>query len=232
MYDEDANLIVEKPMSEITITADELFDKFIEKSGGKEKLNSVKDRTIEMTGKVQGVEIKAKSINKAPNKLYLEIDFGGMFSQKIGFDGEKGWIVSPQGVVDLEGSNLTDLKVQALTNFYLQYKDLGIKANIIGIKNIKGNDCYEVLFESDTSSKWTEYFGKDDFLKVRQIKSAEGPSGKVEQSTDYTDYKDFNGFLYPSKEIQSVMGQLIDMKVEKFEVNTGVDDSIFVKPSK
>ena len=45
-----------------------------------------------MSGKVQNIDIKAKTINKAPNKLYVEIDFGGMFAQKIGFDGEKGWI--------------------------------------------------------------------------------------------------------------------------------------------
>ncbi|MBU2446646.1 MAG: insulinase family protein [Bacteroidetes bacterium] len=232
MYDEDANLIVEKPISEIAITSDELFVKFIEKSGGKEKLNSVKDRTIELSGKVQNFDIKAKTINKAPNKLYVEIDFGGMFKQKIGFDGEKGWTVSPQGTMDLEGSELIDLKVQALINFYEQYKDLGITAKVAGIKNIKGKDYYEVVFEADTSSKWTEYFGKDDFLKFRQIKIAEGPTGKVEQTTDYLDYKDFNGFLFPSKQVQSVMGQLIDLKVDKFEVNTGVDDSIFVKPSK
>ncbi|HEY4754753.1 MAG TPA: hypothetical protein VIH28_01740 [Ignavibacteriaceae bacterium] len=44
--------------------------------------------------------------------------------------------------------------------------------------------------------------------------------------------KEFNGLLFPSKQVQRVMGQLIDMKVEKFEVNMGVDDSIFVKPGK
>lgn len=232
MYDEDANLVLEKSMSNITITADELIAKFIDKSGGKEKLNSVKDRTIELSGKVQNIELKTKTINKAPNKLYVEIDFGGMFTQKVGFDGEKGWAVSPQGTMDLEGSNLNELKVQALINFYTQYMDMGIKANIVGIKNMKGKDYYEVVFEADTSSKWTEYFGKEDFLKFRQIKTAEGPTGKVEETTDYLDYKDFNGFLFPSKQVQSVMGQLIDLKVDKFEVNTGIDDSIFVKPSK
>ena len=195
-------------------------------------MSSVKDRTIELSGKVQNIELKAKSINKAPNKLYVEIDFGGMFTQKIGFDGEKGWSVSPQGTMDLEGSGLTELKVQALINFYTQYKDLGIKAHIAGIKSIKDKDYYEVALEADTSSKWIEYFGKEDFLKFRQIKTVESPTGKVEESTDYLDYKDFNGFLFPSKQVQSVMGQLIDLKVDKFEVNTGVDDSIFVKPSK
>jgi hypothetical protein len=68
-------------------------------------------------------------------------------------------------------------------------------------------------------------------LKFRQIKSAEAPTGKVEQTTDYLDYQEFYGFLFPSKQVQSVMGQLIDMKVDKVEFNSGVDDSIFVKPT-
>jgi predicted Zn-dependent peptidase len=232
MYDEDANPIIEKPTSLVTLTADELFAKFVAKSGGKEKLSTIKDRTVEMSGKVQGIDIKIKSINKAPNKLYVDVDFGGMFSQKIGFDGEKGWVISPQGTMDLEGSNLADLKYQALINFYLQYKELGIKANITGIKTIKEKDYYEVVLEADTSSKWTEYFGKDDYLKFRQIKTADTPNGKVEQTTDYLDYQEFYGFLFPAKQVQSVMGQLIDMKVDKVEFNSGVDDSIFVKPNK
>ncbi|NWF89630.1 MAG: insulinase family protein [Ignavibacteriaceae bacterium] len=232
MYDEDANIIVEKPLSEIKLTADELLAKFVEVSGGAEKLNSVKDRTVELSGLVQNINLKVKVVNKAPAKLYLEIDFGGMFTQKIGYDGVKGWAVSPQGTMDIEGSNLSDLKTQALINFYLQYKDFSIKANIAGIKTIKEKDYYEVVFEADTTNKWTEYFGKDDFLKFRQIKSAESPAGKVEQTTDYLDYKDYGGILYPAKQVQSVMGQLIDLKVDKLEVNTGVDDAIFVKPVK
>lgn len=232
MYDEDANLIMEKPAGEIKITADELLAKFVEVSGGKTKLESIKDRTIELSGIVQNISLKAKVVNKAPNKLYIEIDFGGMFTQKIGFDGEKGWTVSPQGTMDIEGNNLIDLKTQALINFYLQYNDLGIKADIASIKTIKEKDYYEVVFEADTVNKWTEYFGKDDFLKFRQIKTAEGPTDKMEQTTDYLDYKDYGGLLYPSKQVQSVMGQLIDMKVDKLEVNTSIDDSIFVKPIK
>jgi len=56
--------------------------------------------------------------------------------------------------------------------------------------------------------------------------------GPMEQSVDMSEYKDFNGMLSPVKFEQSAMGRSLEMKVEKFEYNTNVSDSLFVKPAK
>ncbi len=230
MYDEDGNPVLEKPAAAITLTADEIFSKFIEKTGGKAKMDSLKDRTVEMNGKMQNFTLKIKSIQKAPNKNYQEFAIVGMMEQKSGFDGINGWAVSPQGVVDLQGPQLESMKVDGAMNFYDQYKGLGYAAEVSGVKNIKGKDYYEVTFTKSGGSTLKHYFDTKDFLKSREITIATTPQGPMEQSVDMSDYKDFDGYWYPTKFEQSAMGQSMELTIVKFVVNTGVNDSIFAKP--
>jgi len=229
-YDEDGNKIVEKPAAPITITADEIFAKFIEKTGGKAKMKVIKDKTIEMSGKMQNFDIKLKTVQKSPNKIYIDMNFVGMFDQKQGYDGQHGWSVTPQGVVDLTGDQLEGMQIEATMNFYDQYKTLGLKAEVTGMKNLKGKDYYEVTLTGSTGNSMRQYFAVDDFLKFREAKSMNTPRGPIEQMTDYYDYKDFKGYLVATRIEQNVMGQTLELKLEKFEINKGVNDKMFRKP--
>ena len=76
------------------------------------------------------------------------------------------------------------------------------------------------------------YFGVVDCLKHREVTTMSTPQGPMEQSTELLDYKDFKGYLVPARLEQGVMGQTIEFKLEKFEVNTGVKDALFQKPAK
>ena len=231
MYDEDGDPVIEKPAAAITMTADEIFEKFIANTGGKAKIDSIKDRVVEMSGKMQNFVLKVKSMQKAPNKTYQEFTIVGMMEQKSGFDGEKGWAVSPQGVVDLQGPQLESMKVDGAMNFYDQYKALGYTAEVTGVKNIKGKDYYEITFTKPGGSILRHYFDTKDFLKYREVTVITTPQGPMEQSVDMSVYKDFNGYLVPTKYEQSAMGQTMDLTLDKFEVNTGVADALFVKPA-
>jgi hypothetical protein len=65
---------------------------------------------------------------------------------------------------------------------------------------------------------------------VREVSVKNTPRGPVEQVTDLMDYKDFGGILLPSKQEQTVMGTTFVLSLDKCTVNTGVADSLFVKP--
>ncbi|HEY6953153.1 MAG TPA: insulinase family protein [Bacteroidota bacterium] len=231
MYDEDGNPVVEKPVTAVTMKAEDIFSKFIEKTGGKAKIDAMKDRTVEMSGKMQNFTIKIKSVQKAPNKIYQEFALVGMMEQKSAYDGEKGWATGPQGVQDLEGPQLESMKVDGTMNFYGQYKDLAYTAEVTGVKNVNGKECYEVTFTKAAGSTLRHYFDTKDFLKYREVTVLTTPQGPMEQSVDMSDYKDFNGYLMPTKYSQNAMGQSMDLTVDKFDANTGVDDKIFARPS-
>lgn len=230
IYDEDGNPVVVKTATAVTLTPDEIFAKSIEKSGGKAKFKAMKNKTIEMSGKIQNMDVKLKVVQKAPDKIYEETEMVGMFKQQQGFDGKAGWSVSPQGTKDLAGDQLEEIKFESTFDFFGKYKAMGFKAEVSGVKNVKGKDCYEVSFSNASGKSMRQYFGVEDFLKYRDVKSMSSPNGPIEQTTDYSDYKDFGGYLAPGKMEQSVMGQSFDFTTDKFEVNKGVSDKIFKKP--
>ena len=229
LYDEDGNPVIEKAAP--TLGAEEIFSKFIEHTGGKARMDSLKDRIIEMSGKMQNFALKVKSVQKAPNKSFQDFAIVGMMEQKSGFDGEKGWAVSPRGTMDLEGEQLEMMKIDAAMNFYDQYKAFGYTAEVTGVKNLKGKDYYEVTFTKAGGATLKHYFGTKDFLKYREVTVLSTPQGPMEQSVDMSDYKDFNGYLVPTKYEQTMMGQTLDLTLDKCEINSGVDDSVFAKPA-
>ena len=231
MYDEEGNKVVAKALPAVTLTPDEVFAKFVEKTGGKKKMAALKDRTMEFSGSMQNMTLSVKTTQKAPGMMYQETGMMGMV-QKVVFDGQKGWATGPRGVSDLSGEQLEGTKVDAAMNFYDLYKTLGYTAGVTGTKTIQGVDCFEVSFTKEGAPAVKHYFGVLDFLKRREVTTMSTPQGPMEQSTELLDYKDFKGYLVPSRLQQSVMGQTIEFKLEKFDVNTGVKDALFQKPAK
>jgi len=152
-------------------------------------------------------------------------------AQKSAFDGEKGWGSSPMGVNDLTGEQLEAMKAEAAIDFYSRYKSLGFAAEVTGTKEIKGKEYYEVSFSKPSAPSMRHYFGVDDGLKSREITVSNTPRGPVEQTTDYFDYKPFDGYMMPTRLEQSVMGQTFTLTLDSCAINKGVDDALFQKPA-
>jgi hypothetical protein len=141
-------------------------------------------------------------------------------------------MASPQGINDLDGGQLESMKAEAPIEFYSAYKGLGYKAEVTGVKEIKGKEFYEVSFTSQNGPQMRHYFDTKDFLKCREVTVSITPRGPVEETTDLLDYKDFQGYLVPTRYEKSVMGQSITFTLDKCVFNTGVDDKTFEKPLK
>jgi hypothetical protein len=229
MLDEEGNLVVLKKVA-LTITPEEIFAKHLEKIGGKTKIAALKDRTIEYTGKIQTMDMKVKNVTKFPGKAYQEIAMMGMV-QRMGFDGEKGWASSPQGIVEITGEQLEALKTEG-TKDYDGYMELGYTAAVTGTKTINGKECFEITLTKSAAPALKHYLGMEDYLLHRQAVTMTTPRGPMEESTDYLEYKDVSGYLIPSRLEQSVMGQTISFTLDRADINSGVADTLFVKPAK
>ncbi len=227
--DEDGSPVVVKKVS-LTMTPEEIFARHLEKLGGKAKMAALKDRTLEYTGKIQTMEMKVKSVLKRPGKMYQEMSMMGMV-QRGGYDGEKGWGASPRGVVDVTGEQLEMLKSETALE-YDTYRELGYATSISGTKTINGKECYEITLTKTGAPGMRHYLGMDDFLLHRQVLILSTPNGPVEQSTDCMEYKDIKGYLVPARLEQSVMGQTVSFTLDRADVNSGVPDTLFVKPAK
>lgn len=208
------------------VTARQVLDNYIAKIGGRENLLKVKDRTTEMTGKVQGVDINITIFQKQPDKLLQEIKAGSM-TQSIAFDGTKGFSVTPAGKKEITGANLEDLKQEAALNLLLEPDKYGITYKLAGIEKVEGKDAYRIELQSASGKKWTEYYEAISGLKLRQVKPVAAPMGQAMQTVDFSDYREVDGVMYPFRLKQTLGSQQMEMQVTSVKVNNNLKDSIF-----
>lgn len=208
------------------ITARQVLDDYISRIGGRENLLKVKDRTTEMTGKVQGVEVNISIYQKQPDKLMQEIKAGSM-TQSIIFDGKKGYSITPAGKKEITGQSLEDLKLEATLNLLLEPEKYGISSKLSGIEKVEGKDAYRIDLQAAAGRKWTEYYDVASGLKIRQIKPIQAPMGQAMQTVDFSDYRDVAGVKYPFRLKQTLGSQQMEMQVTSIKVNNNLKDIIF-----
>ncbi|MGB6120402.1 MAG: pitrilysin family protein, partial [Bacteroidota bacterium] len=230
LYDENGELVAERVAPDIE--PDEILSGYLSRIGGREKINALKDRTMELSGSMQQFTVKVKSVQKPPTKSYTEFEIVGMMKQRSGYNGSAGWAETPQGIVDLGGEQLGQARADAPINFYDHYTSMGYGVAVTGMRTVNGRECYEVKFSAEFMPELRHYFEVGNYLKLREVQVITTPAGPSEQSTDLLDYREIEGLLVPTRFDQTIMGQLLEMKLDTMRVNTGVADELFEKPAK
>ena len=219
-YDPSAKTIPEG------VTAQTVLDKYINAIGGKEKLNSVKDKKVILKGEVQGLQLTLEIYQKVPNKYYQKLD-AGVMKQESWFDGEKGKQAAMGRETPIEGEMLESMKVSAVMNIELHLAELGITPELVGIEQIDGKDAYKIVLTLSNGKQMTYYYDVETGYSAKQITTVDTPQGSFTSTITFNDFRDVNGIKYPYELTQSMGPQVISLKVESIEYNSGLDDSIF-----
>ncbi len=208
------------------VTAESVIEKYINAIGGREKLKSIKDKTTVLKGKMQGMDIKLTISQKAPNKLYQEVDFG-VGKQVIIFDGNKAKQEAMGQVQEITGDKLEDLKLQNNLFLILDLKKANVKYELKGMENINGKDAYKIVLTYPTGTKKTEYYDTEKGFKIREVSTIKTPQGNFTQIVDLDDYKNVEGHMAPFKMSQTMGPQKLDLEVTSIKFNTGLSDAMF-----
>jgi outer membrane lipoprotein-sorting protein len=205
------------------MTADEILAKHLEKTGGLEKYKQMK--TMYMEGKFFAGQMTGDMTlsQKAPNLMHMKI-VSPMFTMIQGSDGKNVWQQMPmvQGYIFTEAKDLPSELERNLMNPYLDYKERGAKAKLLGQDSVKGAVCYKLEYVQASGDTSYLFIDTTDFTIRKQV-------GK-EGETIFSNFKDVGGFMFPHKITQSVQGQNVMMVMNKVEVNIPLADSLFAAP--
>jgi zinc protease len=227
LFDNYGNLVGDMKPAPAGVTAQTVLNNYINAIGGEKKLSAIKDISAVYNATIQGMGIEMKSYKKSPDKYMMQIGMGEMIFQKMVYDGKKGQSSGMQGVNNIEGEELEELKYQALMNIELQYEKLGFKLDLKGIELINGKDAYVLAITSPKGNVSTDYFDVASGLKVRSVQSSDTPQGPVTQISDYADYKDVKGLKFPFEISQTAGPQSFMLKAKSIELNKKIKDSLF-----
>lgn len=209
------------------ISAQLVIEAYVAAIGGPAKLKEVKDVTMNMSANIQGMTIEAVNKQKAPDLFYSALSMGGNILQKQVFDGTRGRINAMGQSQEITGNDLLEMKLQAALFPELRYAELGYTLELAGIENMNGQDVYRIRLTSPTGSVRNEYFSLKSGLKISSQTSQDTPMGAMTIVTTYDDYREINGIKFPFSIKQQLGPQLLDMKVNSIEVNSGLSADEF-----
>ena len=239
-----AALVMAAPARTSAQTADEVIEKHLAAIGGRATLGKLTSRTMtgtialatpagELTGSIEGYTL-------APNKTrqVIKVDlsqFGAgnlVIDQR--FDGTTGYILdSMNGNREVTGNQLENMKNTVFPSPLLAYKDAGTKAEMVGKDKIGEKDVLVIQVTPKSGSASKQFIDAETFLLLKTVATVNVPQlgGDVEQTVEFSDYRDVNGVKVPFTLKASNPAQSYTVTVKTVEHNKPIDEKSFVKPA-
>lgn len=216
------------------IAVDELIEKHIAAVGGREALGKLS--SVVMTGTFEmpamGASGSITIYQKAPNKRLAVISIDGFGEIYQGFDGERGFSVSPMGSIDMSGQMLEDAKRDAVFHPELRLKELYPKIEVKGKGKAGDRDAWIVVMTPEKGNPVTAYFDAETFLMLKNSAVRMTDQGEAEIESEFGDFREVagTGVKAPHLIRQKIpVGEII-LKITEIKPNVEIPDSKFAKP--
>jgi hypothetical protein len=225
-------------------TAEEIIEKYVTVTGGKEAI--LKNKSYKMEGKVKvgSMDIPIVILRKG-GKQKTSFTFNGMTIVQGAFDGAVSWATNQMNM-KAEKATADDTYNAVQTSkeepdVMVVYKELGYTVSKEADEKIDGTDCYTIKMTKkpqkvdgkDENNIEYYYFDKGTSALVMQKEAITSGSSKgTFMETYFSDYQEVNGVFIPFAMKSKMTGQpsAFEMTVTKAEANVTIDDKEFVFP--
>ena len=214
-------------------TAEDVISKYLDAIGGKKTIAKIKTIVVEGTMEIEGMgeaPMKTTTINGKGVKVEMDM-MGSMIVNCITDEG--GWAINPfmgsTAPEDIPEEQYNTAKYQIdVGGPFINYPDNGFKIEVVGKEAIGDVKAVRLKLTSPEEIVSEHFFDMDSGHLVRSIE--DGDMG--ENISTYSDFREVDGFVSPfAMEISAAGGQAyIYITVNKVELNTPLDESIFNKP--
>jgi hypothetical protein len=224
-------------------TADEVIDRCLAAMGGRAAFSKLVSRsttgTITLSTPAGDITGSIETLNAAPNKSRSTIKadlsaFGaGQMTREQRFDGKSGYVMDTlQGNRAITGNQLDNLRNGSFPHPFLNYKERGTTAQLIGREKVGEREAFVVNFDPTSGSIMRVYIDAETYLPAKMVVKAEVPElgQEVEQTTEYLDYREVDGIKLPFRLRASSAIQNFTITVTKVEHNIPIDETLFSKP--
>lgn len=219
-------------------TADEIIDKHIKAMGGIEKIKAV--QTVKATGKMKmgPMELPLTLTKARPGSVRLDFTLQGMTGTQA-YDGTTGWTVMPfMGKKDPEKMSDDSLKqIVEEADFdgsLIDYKKKGNTVELLGKVDVEGSPAYKLKIVTKQGTESIDYIDAESYFVIKTEAKRVVQGQEMEGETVVGDYKQIDGVYYPhsmqSHRKGAADGPGQSITIDKYEINTKVDNAIFKMP--
>lgn len=205
---------------ETSVTAQQVFDKYFEAIGGKEKALKVNTLFEKGVLKVMGQEADLIVKYASPNKSLMSFSIMGMEIKDV-FDGETGY-ASQAGTKMPKDEN----DIKSARKSHSIFSPLGEdakNAKVDGISDVDGEQAYKVVYTSETAVSKAEYYSVESGLLLK----TEVISDKGGMISTHSGYTAFDGILFPTIISIQAGPQAMEIEIKEIIINSEVSDEDF-----
>jgi hypothetical protein len=218
-----------------TPTPEQIIEKYVQASGGADRIAKLTSYTARGTysgygpeGFPRPVEIYAKS---PAQKAVIVRDRESGDSTTV-FDGRAGWVAAPfrpVDVLELHGAELDSARAdaelmfpgsvrQTLTNLRSSIDFLNDRSMLV----VQGNRGDAIV---------TLYFDEETGLLARAVRSTPSVVGRLPVQMDYSDYRDVAGVRLPFQFTMTWLDGRASFELTDVQPNAAIPDSRFARPA-
>ena len=215
-------------------STDEILNKYITAIGGQAAIDKIKTRTMKGTiVTANGMTLTYEIAQTAPDKAYEKfISQRGTMERAI--NGDTGWEKNPQGVRELTGMQLADLKLSLQLFRNLRLKEQYTRLRFGGREKVGDRDA--IVLNAGIGDKAERlFFDAENGLLLRRITYTRTMIGVIPEQTDFQDYRDVEGVKFPFTIVLATVDAGNPVSTRKFDeikLNPTIDDSRFNMPPK
>jgi hypothetical protein len=217
------------------LSADQIFDKYMQALGGSQQLAGI--NSFVAKGTYEGYDTDRETVpvevfGKAPDQHATVIHIRG--GDKITtYDGHEGWVLepaTPAPLIKLTGGDLDGAKIDATVFFPARIKQSRGQWRS-GMTTIDDNDVLVVEGTSTGQTPIKLYFNKESGLLMRMVRYTNTLVGTIVTQMDYSDYRTVSGVKMPFKWITTWVDGQSTTQLSGVQANAPIDAVRFAKPA-
>jgi hypothetical protein len=213
--------------------ARDLVDRHVELIGGREVLTaigSMRSRgSFEMPA--MGLRGNVRAAQSSTGALLTRIEISGLGEITTGYDGEIAWATNPMiGPRLLRGQEFAQIKEDAHFLSALREPPAVRQMETVGINEMGGEPCYRVRVVWASGRQSHDCYSVVSGLLIGKELTQLSPTGALDVTVVYSDYREFGGVRMPVLTTQRAAGQQQVIRVEEVEFDTIAPDA-FAPPA-
>lgn len=211
--------------------AEQLFEKFVQASGGAAAIDKVTSRTqkgvIDFGGKSLPIDVYSKDPNKRISFTHM-----GDGDSITAYDGHDGWLGMPgRPLREMHGGDLESAAMDADLHLPTHLKQMFGEPRVRGTEKVGDRDTYVVVGKREGKPPVKLYFDEQSGLLVRIVRYGETALGRLPTEIDYADYRDVGGVKIPFQWTLARPSGRFTIRITDAQQDVPVDDAKFAKPA-
>ncbi len=201
-------------------TKETVINNYFKAIGGVEKIKNLETTLVTYEASAMGQALESTEKRNA-SKFANVVSMGGNVMMKV--------IMSKEAIT-MNGQPLPPNMVGEMNNVLGTFPEIGVlsdtNSSLTGIEMLDGKEVYVITSKGKVVNSFFFYDVKTG-LKVKESQSITMGQRTQNQEVLFSDYKDYNGIMFPAKKIGSLGPQKVSYTLKEVKINEGVTDKDF-----